>query len=163
VAEPTAKERSELIDKLRLERGGASRPASTRRRMRLAAAAAVLAGAGVIGTMLSGGDDPVVQTVVAREMSASGADQSVLDASGYVTARREATVSAKITGKVVEVMIEEGMHVDEGALLARLDDTDARAQLGLRQACARLVPRKWSPRVPSATPCAHGSRTSLTR
>jgi multidrug efflux pump subunit AcrA (membrane-fusion protein) len=45
----------------------------------------------------------------------------VLDASGYVTARRQATVSAKITGKVTEVLIEEGMRVQQGAVLA-LDD-----------------------------------------
>jgi multidrug resistance efflux pump len=56
------------------------------------------------------------------------------DASGYVTARRQATVSAKITGKVTEVLIEEGMRVREGAVLARLDDTEAQAQLGLTRA-----------------------------
>ena len=58
----------------------------------------------------------------------------MLDASGYVTARRQATVSAKITGKVTEVLIEEGMRVREGAVLARLDDTEARAQLDLARA-----------------------------
>jgi RND family efflux transporter MFP subunit len=58
----------------------------------------------------------------------------VLDASGYVTARRQATVSAKVTGKVVEVLIEEGMRVQEGAVLARLDDTEAKAQLALARA-----------------------------
>jgi RND family efflux transporter MFP subunit len=58
----------------------------------------------------------------------------VLDASGYVTARRQATVSAKITGKVTEVLIEEGMRVQEGDVLARLDDTEAKAQLALAQA-----------------------------
>src|SRR5438132_1444648 len=48
--------------------------------------------------------------------------------------RLEASVSAKITGKVTEVLIEEGMRVREGAVLARLDDTEARAGLGLAQA-----------------------------
>ncbi len=60
--------------------------------------------------------------------------ESVLDATGYVTARRQATVSSKITGKVVEVLIEEGMPVAEGQLLARLDDASARAALDLAQA-----------------------------
>ena len=59
------------------------------------------------------------------------ANASVLDASGYVTARRQATVSAKITGKVAEVLIEEGMRVEEGQVLARLDATDAEAQRAL--------------------------------
>jgi RND family efflux transporter MFP subunit len=76
---------------------------------------------------------PTVRTVTARA-AASGSAGSVLDASGYVTARRQATVSAKITGKVTEVLIEEGMRVEEGAVLARLDDTEARAQLALAQA-----------------------------
>ena len=58
----------------------------------------------------------------------------MLDASGYVTARRQATVSAKITGKVTEVLIEEGMRVEEGAVLARLDATEAKAQLALARA-----------------------------
>jgi biotin carboxyl carrier protein len=49
-------------------------------------------------------------------------DATVLNASGYVTARRRATVSSKITGKIVEVNVEEGMAVREGQVLARLDD-----------------------------------------
>jgi RND family efflux transporter MFP subunit len=53
--------------------------------------------------------------------SGGGGGASVLNASGYVVARRQATVSAKVTGKVDEVLIEEGMAVQEGQLLARLD------------------------------------------
>jgi RND family efflux transporter MFP subunit len=52
---------------------------------------------------------------------------SILDASGYVVARRQATVSSKITGKVVDVAIEEGQRVERGEIIARLDDTNARA------------------------------------
>ena len=64
---------------------------------------------------------------------------AVLDASGYVTARRQATVSSKITGKVVEVLIEEGMAVSEGQLLARLDDTNQRAAFELSRAQIRAA------------------------
>jgi HlyD family secretion protein len=53
---------------------------------------------------------------------AAGAQAAVLNASGYVTARRRATVASKITGKLVEVNVEEGMAVREGQVLARLDD-----------------------------------------
>ena len=56
---------------------------------------------------------------------AAGTQAAVLNASGYVTARRRATVSSKITGKVVEVNVEEGMAVSEGQILARLDDATA--------------------------------------
>src|SRR5690606_28678106 len=58
---------------------------------------------------------------------------SVLNASGYVVARREATVSSKVTGKVAEVFVEEGMVVEEGALLARLDDETLRPLLALAE------------------------------
>jgi HlyD family secretion protein len=64
---------------------------------------------------------------------------SVLDATGYVVARRQATVSAKVTGKVVEVFVEEGMHVTEGQLLARLDASVPLAELELAQARLALA------------------------
>ena len=57
----------------------------------------------------------LVRTAVARELaSGPGADRTVLNASGYVTARREATVSSKVTGKVTTVLIEEGVRVADG-------------------------------------------------
>ena len=56
------------------------------------------------------------------------AASSVLDASGYVVARRQATVSSKVTGKVVEVFIEEGMRVEKDQVVAKLDDTTQQAQ-----------------------------------
>jgi RND family efflux transporter MFP subunit len=77
---------------------------------------------------------PKVRVATVRAAVAAGPGNSVLDASGYVTARRQATVSAKITGKIVLVSIEEGQHVKAGAVLARLDDTEARAQLTLARA-----------------------------
>lgn len=64
----------------------------------------------------------------------SGGDRVVLNGSGYVVARRAATVSSKVTGKVVEVLIEEGQRVQEGDVLARLDDTNVRAALRLADA-----------------------------
>lgn len=76
-----------------------------------------------------------VRTAVAREVaSGPGVDRTVLNASGYVTARREATVSSKVTGKVTEVLIEEGLRVADGQILARLDDTNVQASLRLARA-----------------------------
>ncbi len=72
-----------------------------------------------------------VATVTER---AAGTQAAVLNASGYVTARRRATVSSKITGKVVEVNVEEGMAVRQGQVLARLDDSVIRASLELAEA-----------------------------
>jgi RND family efflux transporter MFP subunit len=75
-----------------------------------------------------------VRTAVAHEIGGASGDHTVLNASGYVTARRAATVSSKVTGKVVEVLIEEGMKVKEGQVLARLDDTNIKAALNVTQA-----------------------------
>lgn len=72
---------------------------------------------------------------------AAGAQAAVLNASGYVTARRRATVSSKITGKVVEVNVEEGMAIREGQVLARLDDVQFKAALALAEAQAEAARR----------------------
>lgn len=76
----------------------------------------------------------VTATVTQVEGQAAGAAGSVLDASGYVTARRQATVSSKVTGKVLEVLVEEGSVVAEGQVLARLDDSLLARELDLGKA-----------------------------
>src|SRR5690606_39426170 len=77
-----------------------------------------------------------VRTAAATAVGGTGggAAASVLDASGYVVARRMATVSAKITGRVREALIEEGMAVEEGQVMATLDPVDADAQHDLARA-----------------------------
>ena len=122
---------SELLKELRIDRDG--RPPRARRRWILIVAAGIVLAAAGLWLTLGRLVPPTVRTVAARAAASDGTG-SVLDASGYVTARRQATVSAKITGKVTEVRIEEGMRVEEGAVLARLDDTEARAQLALTRA-----------------------------
>lgn len=77
-----------------------------------------------------------VRTAVAREISSQTAS-TVLNASGYVTARRQATVSSKFTGKVVEVLIEEGMEVEKDQVLARLDDSNIATSYALAEAQLR--------------------------
>ena len=77
-----------------------------------------------------------VSTAVAREISNQTAN-TVLNASGYVTARRQATVSSKFTGKVIEVLIEEGMQVETGQVLARLDDSNVATSYALAEAQRR--------------------------
>src|SRR5688572_1135337 len=74
-----------------------------------------------------------VETVLARQAANGSGERTVLNASGYVTARRAATVSSKVTGKVVEVLVEEGMKVKEGQILARLDDLNLKANLKLAE------------------------------
>ena len=74
-----------------------------------------------------------VRTVRAELIRSQDAG-TVLNASGYVTARRQATVSSKFTGRVTEVLIEEGMNVEQGQVLARLDDSNIRTSFELAQA-----------------------------
>jgi RND family efflux transporter MFP subunit len=68
---------------------------------------------------------------------------ALLNSSGYITPRRRATVAAKITARVVDVYVDEGMVVAEGQLLARLDDSDAQKRLlaarAQRDATAALI------------------------
>jgi RND family efflux transporter MFP subunit len=81
-----------------------------------------------------------VETATVTQRQA-GAQASVLNATGYITARRRATVSSKITGKVVQVNVEEGMAVKEGQILARLDDETQRATVALAEAQAEAARR----------------------
>jgi len=74
---------------------------------------------------------PVTVEIAQARAAAELGTASVLDASGYITARRIATVSSKVTGKVREVLIEEGQRVAEGEVLAYLDPADAEAQRDL--------------------------------
>ena len=91
-------------------------------------AAVLLVGAAVAYFMLRGPRFEVEAATAAAPASAAG-PTAILQATGYVTARRQATVSAQITGALKEVLIEEGERVTAGQVLARLDDTAQRAAL----------------------------------
>lgn len=85
---------------------------------------------------------PIVVKTAAVQVRGAGdsGSRTLLNASGYVTARVEATVSSKITGKVVEILVEEGVKVKQGEVVARLDASNAEA--GLRLAEAQLASAK---------------------
>ena len=120
------------LDDLRIERGG--KPNAPPRLLLMAVAGVVAVVIAAAFWLLTRPKAVEVHTVIAREAASTGGDRTVLNASGYVTARREATVSSKITGKVTEVLVEEGMSVKEGQILARLDDTNVKASLHLARA-----------------------------
>ncbi len=112
-------------ESLRIERTP-ERTASPRAVLPWVIAAAVLLalGAGYFLWVHEGAVE--VRTVAPTISSGAAAAGTVLNASGYVVARRQATVSAKTTGKVAEVLVEEGMVVTEGQLLARLDSATSK-------------------------------------
>jgi RND family efflux transporter MFP subunit len=103
----------------------------------------IAAGVLVLLTLLGGaawlwlGQRPLpVKTATAVAPTAAGESGAVLQATGYVTARRQATVSAQITGTLTAVLIEEGDRVTKGQVLARLDDSGYKATLAAVKAQA---------------------------
>jgi RND family efflux transporter MFP subunit len=94
----------------------------------------IVAGLAAAGWYWFARERPIEVEVATVTERAVGAQAAVLNASGYVTARRRATVSSKVTGKVVEVNVEEGMRVRQGQVLARLDDSTLQASLALAEA-----------------------------
>ena len=153
--------RSELLDQLKIDR---SEPAQRGMRpvavLALVALAVVLGGLGA-ALLLRGGpaNDVAEASPTAGQRAAAPAegsatatssapaptrsvpqDDRILNASGYITARRIATVSSQITGLITEVSVEEGMIVETGQVLARLDDALASVDLGLAE--ARLVSQR---------------------
>jgi RND family efflux transporter MFP subunit len=123
----------DLLGELRIDR----RPQAAAARARplwpwLLVAVLLLVAAAAAWWLLRPGAAIAVQTATAVAVPArGGGSTSVLDATGYVTARRMATVSAKITGRVQEVLIEEGQRVEAGQVLATLEAVDAQAQRAL--------------------------------
>lgn len=123
------------LDELRIDRQ-ADRP-SSRAGLYVLLAILAVAALAVLAYRFWPAAPVEVRTVVARKAqdgSSAGGAATVLNASGYVTARRQATVSAKFTGRVTEVLIEEGMVVEEGQVLARLDDSNLQPVLALAEA-----------------------------
>ena len=120
------------LDALRIERRPES-PSSSRLWLVVVLVILLLLSAGAAVWWHSRDSAIEVQTAVARE-TGGGGDRTVLNASGYVTARRAATVSSKVTGKVIEVLIEEGMKVTNNQVVARLDDSNVKASLDVAKA-----------------------------
>jgi RND family efflux transporter MFP subunit len=136
----TMDEKASLLAQLRIDRSADAPTTSQPRRWTL------WLGAGLVVIALAGGGwwalarsaGVPVRAVVARELATDAGHPapaaSALDASGYVVARRSATVSAKIIGRIVELNIEEGQKVTAGEVLARIDDSNTRAALAATQA-----------------------------
>jgi RND family efflux transporter MFP subunit len=122
----------ELLEQLRIDRSASERPAAARGRRRwlFGIGALVLAAVGgaALVALAPGGQE--VHAVTAKALSGgTPSGGTLLEASGYVVALREATVSGKSIYKVDEVLVQEGQPVKRGEVMARLDDTNTRAAL----------------------------------
>ncbi|GAB2509614.1 efflux RND transporter periplasmic adaptor subunit [Pseudoxanthomonas sangjuensis] len=119
---------AELLKELRIDRKPPPPAPPSRRGRWIALAAVALLLLAALGWFAFARAKPLEVRTATVAAIGNGDAASVLDATGYVVARRMATVSAKITGKVREVLIEEGQRVEEGQVLATLDPIDADAQ-----------------------------------
>lgn len=125
---------ADLLKQLRIEARQREETGGTAARWPWFVAAALLLVAAVAGWWWRGQRPLPVQTAVAVSTASHAEAGAVLQATGYVTARRQATVSAQITGTLTEVLIEEGDHVAKGQILARLEDSGYRANLDAARA-----------------------------
>jgi RND family efflux transporter MFP subunit len=135
-------DKNALLNQLRIDRTADVEDDGSTRRWVLIGCSVVLVlalGAGAWWFMARPSGIPVAEAV-AREIAtgsgsrASSAGASMLDASGYVIARRQATVASKTIGRVTEVAIEEGQRVQKDEIIARLDDSITRASLAQARA-----------------------------
>ncbi|MDJ0758813.1 MAG: efflux RND transporter periplasmic adaptor subunit [Woeseiaceae bacterium] len=146
-------DKSELLDQLKIDRSQPESSGVSVTTVAIIVVAALVVGAGA-GVLLFGGNAPeevraeasperpaavepsasTTNSAQATPAPATSRDDRILNASGYITARRVATVSSQITGLITEVRVEEGMLVEEGQVLARLDDELARVDFDLAEA-----------------------------
>src|SRR6185312_12280594 len=127
-------DKSALLDSLKIERAPIKRGPSPWLYAGLGAALLI---AGCAGWYFWPDNSITVHAVTAASEGSGGASGSGLDASGYVVARRMATLSAKIQGRVTEVNFEEGQKVKAGDIVARLDDSNYSAALHQAEAVMR--------------------------
>jgi len=130
-------DKSSLLDSLKIERSAPVRRGAPSPLLYAAVAVVLLLAAGGAWYFWPDSRVPVHAVTVSASGGGGGGGASDLDASGYVVARRTATLSAKIQGKVTEVNFEEGQQVKTGDIVARLDDSNYLATLRQFQAQAR--------------------------
>jgi RND family efflux transporter MFP subunit len=127
------------LDDLKIHRGH-TRPARRRIHLWMIGGIAALLAASGAAYVLRPAPGIAVRIVTAEAVTGSGSGG--LDATGYVVARRQATLSAKILGKLTEVNVEEGQKIASGQIVARLDDSNYAA--ALRQARAQAAQARTS-------------------
>jgi RND family efflux transporter MFP subunit len=126
---------SDTLGSLRIDRSAPASGSGTGRKILYWSIVVAVVAAVAIGLWMWLGAKTTEVTTVTAEADSSGPSlgNSVLNASGYVVARRMATVSAKVTGKVQEILVEEGMAVKKDQVLARLDPVNIQTQLTMTE------------------------------
>lgn len=130
-------DKAHLLHQLKIDRSEREETSGSHGKWWLFAAIAVAVIAAAAVLLLTRNSAIEVSEATAVAASAGAAPTAILQATGYVTAEREATVSSQIAGQVSRVYFEEGEHVHRGQVLARLDDSAERA--ACNQANAQLA------------------------
>jgi RND family efflux transporter MFP subunit len=130
------RDKAALLNQLRIDRSEPPSSGGNAKWWATGIAVIIIAASGIWYLMLPKGVPITTAAAQAVVSGGSGAavGASLLDASGYIVARRRATVSSKVTGKVVKVMLEEGQRVEAGQVIALLDDSNWRASLAQSRA-----------------------------
>jgi RND family efflux transporter MFP subunit len=126
---------SETLGSLRIDRSAPPPSNGSRRKMWIGVAIAAVLLVAIVGAVFAFTGKATEVTTVVAEAEAGGTSlgTSVLNASGYVVARRMATVSSKVTGKIEEILVEEGMKVEKDQVLARLDPVNLKTVLTMSE------------------------------
>ena len=127
---------------LKIERGDQHSPSPRRWPLLLLLPAALFLGGAYLlrfqNRPLEVATAKVTKTEVSAESAnAASAGAPLLNASGYIVARRKAVVSAKIQGRLSSLRVEEGSRVREGEVIARLEDRDYLAQVERAEAAVQ--------------------------
>jgi RND family efflux transporter MFP subunit len=128
-------DKKDALNALKIDRGSELQPGPGRRGWLVGAPVAVVAVAVVVALTwwFSQPRAVLVQTQTVAVQGSDAPSGSILNASGYVVAEQQATVSSQVTGMITAVYAQEGMRVKQGEVLARLDDRGARAVLASAQ------------------------------
>ena len=131
---PSTTDKSSLLQSLRLGSEQREPVGTGSKRPWIIAGVLLLLAAAAAGVLFLRSAAIAVQAVTAQARTASEGSTAILQATGYITARREATVAAQITGTLTAVLIEEGERVRAGQVLARLDNAAQLAALAQARA-----------------------------
>lgn len=147
-------EQLQRLQSLQFRKGGAeTRPAEIAQPAN-AKPAWITAGAGLVAGLaialagygmyswIGSGAEPAESTAAAPAATEANTPAPVvadLVASGYVVARRQATIASEVTGRITNISVEEGQRVGQGQTLATLDSSLARADVANRAATATSV------------------------
>src|SRR5262245_38115922 len=125
---------TDSLGSLRIDRATPAPDGGGRKVIAWIVAAVVVVGLAVGAWLWLGGSATEVTTIVAEaESTGPSLGNSVLNASGYVVARRMSTASSKVTGKVLEIYVEEGMEVKKDQVIARLDPVNSQNMLTMAE------------------------------